>query len=236
MGAPFFFFKIKEKILINMNKKQKENVKFNWVAAKLVLVISIIFLFQLVFPQISEIFALTKSNVIIQPWTLVTYIFLHGSFLHLFSNMFALFLFGSILEKVVGYKNFLKVFFLSGIISGVFSIFFYNSVIGASGAIFGVMGMLGILRSKMVVWTLGVPMYMILAIIVYAALDLAGVFYPDNVAHIGHLAGLFYGVIIGLMRKEKYKLPEKLKKKIKKEYLLSEEEFREWEDKYMKKR
>jgi hypothetical protein len=215
--------------------KKNIETKFNWVAAKIVLVISIVFLFQLIFPQISENFALTQSNVISQPWILITYIFLHGSFSHLFSNMFALFLFGSILEKVVGYKNFLKIFFTSGIISGIFSIFFYNSVIGASGAIFGVMGTLGILRSKMVVWTLGVPMYMIVAIIIYAVLDLAGVFYPDNIAHIGHLSALVYGIIIGFIWKEKYKLPEKPKNKIKKEHILSDEEFRKWEDKYMKK-
>ena len=207
--------------------------KFNWIAAKLVLVISLVFLLQKIFPQIFEIFILKRSEVLFEPWTLVTYIFLHGSFLHLFSNMFALFIFGSILEKVVGYKNFLKVFFFTGILSGAFSLFFYNSVIGASGAIFGVMGTLALLRPKMVIWALGVPMYMIVAIIVYAALDLAGVFYPDNIAHIGHLLALVLGILIGLLWKKKYGVVEKKKKE---EFKLNEEEFRKWEDKYMKRK
>jgi len=147
--------------------------------------------------------------------------------------MFALFVFGSILEKVVGYKNFLKVFFFIGIISGAFSMFFYSSIIGASGAIFGVMGTLVLLRPKMVVWAFGVPMYIIVVIIVYAVLDLAGVFYPDNIAHIGHLSALFLGILIGLLWKKKYGVVEKKKKK---EFVLNEEEFRKWEDKYMERK
>jgi hypothetical protein len=145
--------------------------------------------------------------------------------------MLALFIFGSMLEKVVGYKNFLKVFFFTGIFSGIISIFFYSSVIGASGAIFGVMGMLALLRPKTVVWTLGVPMYIIVAIIIYASLDLAGVFYPDDIAHLGHLSALILGLLIGLAWRKKYKVIEKKKK----EFVLSEEEFRKWEDKYMRK-
>lgn len=218
-----------------MYKNKQDGVidrKFNWIAAKLVLIISLVFLLQTIFPQTFEIFILKRSEIISRLWAFVTYIFLHGSYLHLSSNMFSLFIFGSILEKVVGYKNFLKVFFFTGILSGVFSTFFYNTVIGASGAIFGVMGTLAILRSKMVVWALGVPMYIIVAIIVYASLDLAGVFYPDNIAHVGHLSGLFFGIIIGLIWKKKYQV---IKKKKEKEFVLSEEEFRKWEDKYMKK-
>jgi membrane associated rhomboid family serine protease len=147
--------------------------------------------------------------------------------------MFALFIFGSILEKVIGYKNFLKVFFFAGILSGIVSIFFYDSVIGASGAIFGIMGTLALLRPKMIVWGLGIPMYMMVVIIVYAALDFAGVFYPDNIAHIGHLSALASGIIIGFMWKKKYGVVEKKKKE---KPLLSEEEFRRWEDKYMKRK
>jgi hypothetical protein len=217
-----------------MNKNKRvatTDRKFHWMAAKLVLVISFIFLIQLIFPQFFEIFILRKSEVIFQPWTLVTYIFLHGSYLHLYSNMFALFIFSSILEKVIGYKNFLKVFFFTGIVSGLISIFFYDSVIGASGAIFGIIGTLALLRPKMVVWGLGIPMYMMVVIIVYAVLDLAGVFYPDDIAHIGHLSALALGIIIGIMWKKKYGIVEKKKKP-----LLSEEEFRRWEDKYMKRK
>ena len=201
-------------------------------ALLLALAISIIFLLQSLFPQISQTFSLKSSALFSNPWTLVTYIFLHGSFSHLYSNMFALAIFGSILEKIVGYKNFLKVFFLTGIFSGALSTFFYTSVIGASGSVFGIMGALALLRPKMVVWALGVPMYMIIAVMAYAVLDLAGIFYPSNIAHIGHLSASAMGILMGIIWKRKYGLMEGKKED---KLVLSEEEFRRWEGRYMKK-
>ncbi len=206
--------------------------KFNWLAIKFVAIISLVFLFQAISPQSFEKFTLKSSDVILHPWTLVTYIFLHGSFSHLFSNMFALAIFGSMLEKVIGYKNFLKIFFSTGIFSGILSTFFYNSVIGASGAVFGIMGVLAMLRPKIVVWAMGVPMYMIAAIAVYATLDIVGIFYPSNIANIGHLSALSAGILIGLVWRGKYKVVERRREKS----VLSEEELRRWEEKYMKRK
>ncbi len=209
----------------------KQGDRFHWTALKFVVLISLVFLFQLFFPQNLEGFVLNASELIHKPWTLLTYIFLHGSFSHLYSNMLALALFGSILEKIVGYKNFLKVFFSTGVFSGVFSSFFYTSVIGASGAVFGVMGTLAMLRPKMVVWALGVPMYMVIAIAVYGVLDLAGMFYPSNIAHVGHLSALVLGILIGLLWRKRYYIVEVKKEKIS---VLSEDGLRRWEEKYMR--
>ena len=209
----------------------KQGDRFHWTALKFVVLISLVFLFQLFFPQNLEGFVLNASELIHKPWTLLTYIFLHGSFSHLYSNMLALALFGSILEKIVGYKNFLKVFFSTGVFSGVFSSFFYTSVIGASGAVFGVMGTLAMLRPKMVVWALGVPMYMVIAIAVYGVLDLAGMFYPSNIAHVGHLSALVLGILIGLLWRKRYYIVEVKKEKIS---VLSEDWLRRWEEKYMR--
>jgi membrane associated rhomboid family serine protease len=64
----------------------------------------------------TDALALETASVASRPWTMLTYIFLHGSFAHLFYNMFALALFGSILERVIGGKRFLFVFFVSGIL------------------------------------------------------------------------------------------------------------------------
>jgi hypothetical protein len=207
------------------------DAKFNWLALKLAISISIIFLLQLIFPQPFEIFVLNSPEVLSRPWSLITYIFLHGSFTHLFSNMFSLVLFGSIFERVVGYKNFLKVFFLAGIFSGIISIFFYNSVIGASGAVFGIMGVLALLRPKMVVWAFSVPMYMIVVIIFYATLDFLGIFYPSDIAHMGHLSALILGILIGLFWRKKYKITDKKEERV----VLDDKEFKKWEEKYMKK-
>lgn len=212
-------------------KEKLTDERFRLVALSLALIISFVFTLQFIFPQMLK-FALESSSVVSRPWTLVTYIFLHGSFSHLYSNMIALVIFGSILEKVVGYKNFLKIFFSAGIFSGIFGMIFYSSVIGASGAVYGIMGTLAMLRPKMVVWALGVPMHMIVAIVVYGVLDLAGTFYPSNIAHIGHLSALLIGVLIGLLLRKRYVVVEVNREK----FVLDENEFRRWEDEYMKKR
>jgi hypothetical protein len=210
----------------------KQEDRFQWTSLKLTLLISLVFLFQLFLPKTLEGFVLNSSEVIYKPWTLLTYIFLHGSFSHLYSNMFALALFGSILEKIVGYKNFLKIFFFTGIFSGIFSTIFYTSVIGASGAVYGIMGTLAMLRPKMVVWALGVPMYMIITIVVYGVLDLAGAFFPSNIAHVGHLSALAVGILIGLLLRKRYAVFEVKREK----FVLGDKEFRRWEDEYMKRR
>jgi len=211
----------------------KEPEKFQWYILKLSLFILAVFIFQNIFPNSLEPFALVSSKILSQPWSLATYIFLHGSPSHIFSNLFSLILFGFILEKMVGSKNFLLIFFSAGIIAGIAGLFFYYSVIGASGAIFGILGVLAVIRPKMVVLAFGIPIPMIAAVVLWALLDLAGTFYPSSVGNIGHLAGLAAGITIGLWLRPKYKLPEKKKEdKIK----LDKEYFKRWEEKYIKKK
>lgn len=180
-------------------------------------------------------FALVSQSIWARPWTLITHMFMHGGYLHLFYNMFALALFGSILEKYVGYKTFLILFFVGGIFSSIADIMFYNITLGASGAIFAVLGSLAALRPKLVVWAFGAPMYMIIAVILWTLIDLVGVFYPDNIAHFSHLFGLAFGVIYGLwlrtINKEHKKKPSK---KEKQKEIISDEELDRWEEKWMK--
>jgi membrane associated rhomboid family serine protease len=109
--------------------------------------------------------------------------------------MFALALFGSILERVIGGKRFLFVFFISGIFAGIGSILFYTSTIGASGAIYGVMGTLAVIRSRMVVYMGFVPMPMAIAVALWAIGDFIGLFSPaGTVAYASHLFGLAFGL------------------------------------------
>lgn len=209
----------------------KKREKFRWYVVTLVGLILAIFALQNIFPYYADLYALDSSKIFQRPWSLVTYVFLHADANHILSNLFALVIFGFILERIVGSKNFLLIFFVTGIFSGIVSTFFYPSVIGASGAIFGIMGALVVIRPKMVVLAFGVPLPMIVAVILYASLDLGGVFYPSSVANIGHLAGLAAGIVYGFMLRPNYKLPEKEKKD---EIKFDEEYFREWEEKYIK--
>jgi hypothetical protein len=204
---------------------------FEWYALKLTAVIVLVFALSLVFPDIVLEFRLVSSQVLEKPWTIITHIFLHGSFVHLFYNMFALALFGSILEKEIGSRRFLLIFFTGGVASSFADIIFYTSTIGASGAIFAVIGALAVIKPKQVVWALGVPMYMILAAGVWAVFDMIGAFYPDNVAHMSHLLGLAFGILIGFYLKAGRK-QAKLKEEEEGE-AVSEEELERWEEKYM---
>lgn len=98
-------------------------------------------------------FALTPSLILAGEnlWTPLTSMFLHGGFFHLFANLFSLFFIGNFLEKIIGKVRFIWVYLISGLIGGIFfvlaGVIFSNNLpgIGASGAIFGLLGVLAIL-------------------------------------------------------------------------------------------
>ena len=180
--------------------------------------------------QVLSSLALVSKGVWARPWSLVTHIFVHADLAHFAYNVFALALFGLILEKRIGHQNFLFVFFSTGLLAGFVSTLFYQSVIGASGAIMGLIGTLAVLRPRMVVWSLGVPMPIVVAAGVWVLLDLAGFSTADNVAHAAHIAGLVFGVVLGLFFWETY---GDRKGKGKREELISDEEHERWEKEYM---
>jgi len=206
-------------------------MKFKWYAIKLVIICVIVYILQVLISNLTDEFALVSSKALYKPWTIVTSIFLHAPDYppHLIYNMFALGLFGSILEKIVGGKNFLILFFASGIVASFGSILFYTASIGASGAIFGVMGALAALRPKMTIFIGYVPMPMALAIIFWTVINFVGLFSPDQIAYAVHLFGLGFGLVAGFYLRKWY--GEKRMKK--KRHKISEEEFRRWEDRWM---
>ena len=92
-------------------------------------------------------------------WQFFTYMFSHVSFWHLFSNMLGLFIFGVIVERNVGSKEFLLYYLLTGTAAGVASYFSYlysgsvfTVVLGASGALYAVMLMFAVLFPSAVVY------------------------------------------------------------------------------------
>jgi len=201
----------------------------NWVSLKLILAISAIFIVQMLYRPFTDMFLLISSDVVARPWILVTSVFLHSDFNHLFFNMFALVLFGSILEKTIGWRNFLRVFFITGVVSSLAAAMLYSAVLGASGAVFGVIGTLAVMRPKMGVWAFGVPMPMILAAFLWGIIDIAGLFAPSGTANLGHLGGLAAGIVMGIMWRKKY--PDSRRKK---ENILNEKELDEWEKEHMR--
>lgn len=107
------------------------------------LIIANIFMFILAPPMsaISRQLMLVPSEILARPWMPFTYMFLHGSLGHIFFNMLALFFFGPRLEMRLGGKHFLGLYFVSGLMGAALSFVLapQSAVIGASGAVFGVL-------------------------------------------------------------------------------------------------
>lgn len=193
-----------------------------------------VFLLQNMIGGLTEIFLLTPSAWT-QVWRFLTAIFLHAGVGHLFYNLFALALFGSILERLIGGKRFLIVFFVSGILANVFSVFFYPASLGASGAIFGVIGALIAVRPMLVVWAFGLPMPIFIAGILWAGGDLMGAIgyftgNPiDNTGNLAHLSGMFIGLVFGLVFRN-----WRLRREKSAHVQLNEDYMRNWEEGYLR--
>jgi membrane associated rhomboid family serine protease len=135
-------------------------------------------------------------------WQLATYIFLHGGFSHILFNLLALWMFGGELENFWGSRKFLGYFFFCGIGAGictvVFSPYQFIPVIGASGAIYGILLAFGWLfpnRPIYIYFLFPIPAkYMVIIyglIELYASMDGTG----GGIAHLTHLGGLLFGII-----------------------------------------
>jgi len=188
---------------------------------KLLLVNILMFILQNMFVWVTPFFALDPKVVLLYPWMFFTSMFLHANFEHIFYNMFALALFGFISERTVGSKKFLIVYIISGFVAAVSSLYFYpNSVsLGASGAVYGLIGMMTVLRPKMVVYW-GAPIPMIIFGGIYIIMDILGVFAPanpDNVAYMAHIVGFAVGMIFAVRWKDDVKEEHKIRKKTRRE-------------------
>ncbi len=152
-----------------------------------------------------EFFQLYPPILMVKPWTLITHIFLHGSFGHLFINMLVLFFFGRELERRVGNRMFLNIFFISGIVAAIgYTLTGSYPMIGASGAIYGVFACMAVLVPEMQVYVVIIPMRIKYALVLFAFLDFIELGSPDMIAHTAHLSGLFIGLIMGMRIKKAY--------------------------------
>ena len=144
---------------------------------------------------------------------LITHMFLHAGAMHLLFNMMFLYFIGTELERRIGAKQFITVFFTSGIVAGIgysiWSLFIigppYASAVGASGALFGVFAALAILAPhiKLYMFFIPVPIKITHALILFALFDLLFIGSGDTIARSAHLSGAVAGVFIGKYLKGK---------------------------------
>jgi membrane associated rhomboid family serine protease len=133
------------------------------------------------------------------PWQLLSYAFLHGDFMHLFFNMLGIWMFGSELERLWGQKRFIQML-LAGAIAAALVQLAINLVlgarapmVGASGALFGLLLCYGVLFPNRTIMPLfpPIPMKARTFVIVFGALELLlGVAGATGVAHFAHLGGM----------------------------------------------
>ena len=145
-----------------------------------------------------------------QFWRLFTSVFLHGGIVHLLFNMYALLYVGSILEKVIGKNKFIFAYLIAGIAASVSSIMMNENVVsvGASGAIFGMFGVLiPLLASKNFDFPDISIKNLLLNISVFVGYNIMIGFSKSGIDNAAHIGGLLTGIVIGyfycMIEKEK---------------------------------
>ncbi|WP_235492728.1 MULTISPECIES: rhomboid family intramembrane serine protease [unclassified Leifsonia] len=137
------------------------------------------------------------STVALEPWRMLTTVFVHstGFILHVALNMYTLWIFGQLLESLLGRGRFLALYLISGLAGSVAVIWLASpltAVVGASGAIFGLMGAFLVIQRR-----LGGNMTQLLVLV---GINLVIGFIPGtNIAWQAHVGGLVAGAIMGLI-------------------------------------
>lgn len=156
-----------------------------------------------------------------KPWQILTHIFMHGGFWHIFFNMYSLLMFGSILERSLGPKKFLIFYFVTGLGAVALHkgvewmqarVFIANGAVdayqrllvtptlGASGAIYGVLIGFAMLypQARLTLIFPPIPMTAKWLVIIFAAIELfSGINgIQDGVAHFAHLGGMLFGWLL----------------------------------------
>lgn len=163
----------------------------------------LVFILQMGLPWLTDSFALSRASLLSAPWTLITYMFLHANILHIFFNLLMLFFFGPLLERQIGSGRFLGLYIVSGILAGLVQVLLFPAgVLGASAAIFGVMGALAMMMPDLRIYLYFVPMKIIYAVLLFAALDILFMGSGDMIAHGAHLIGLVVGMAYGFVAKK----------------------------------
>jgi membrane associated rhomboid family serine protease len=157
---------------------------------------------------INYVFALYPLDHGFEIWQLLTYMFMHGGFMHLLFNMFALWMFGMELENTWGSRKFLTYYMLCGLGAGLSNLFIAplfgptGPTVGASGSIYGVLLAFGLMfpdRPIFVYFLL--PIRAKYFVLIYILLEIyAGVTgSPDGIAHFAHLGGAAVGFVFLLV-------------------------------------
>lgn len=189
------------KITSDINKKNEGDAKMNeevfkpkkpFVTYALIVINVLAFALSMINTNLLQLFAVNRFYIVNlgEYYRLITGIFLHANIFHLIFNMYALYIIGMQLESFLGKGKYLAVYLLSGLAGSMLSIFFSaNFSVGASGAVFGLMGALLYFGYHYRVYLDSVVKSQIIPLIVinlFIGFTISGI---DNWAHIGGLVG-----------------------------------------------
>jgi membrane associated rhomboid family serine protease len=167
------------------------------------------FIFQKILPDLAPwLYLHNVKTPYFRPFQLFTYMFCHGNFFHIFFNMLMLSFFGPILEEFWGQKKFVMFYTICGIGAGGFNIlmdmFFgvgsFSVMLGASGAVYGVMTAFGIIFPNMELRMFLLPIsfkakYMVMVLGAIAIWSGFRSNPADDTAHLAHLGGIVVAII-----------------------------------------
>ncbi len=162
--------------------------------------------------------ALKPSNILQMSflWTFITSMFMHGGFFHLFVNMLSLLFIASLVEKILWPKRYLWVYLATGLFAGLFFVLssliftdnFNTYAVGASGALFGLIGLLMLLTPDLPVYIMFIPIPIKIKYAAPGILVLLWIISAVGDVPIGntaHLGGLLLGLAYGMYLRKKYK-------------------------------
>jgi membrane associated rhomboid family serine protease len=145
-----------------------------------------------------------RLEILYKPWTLLTSLFAHFGFLHLFGNMLFLYFAGQTYERFLGGKRLLHLYILGGLTGNLTELLAHQifpalqggsySIVGASGAIMAIFMALAVAQPQLKVQLFGVfPLRIYMLAIFFFLKDLSSVGTADQIAHFAHIGGAFFG-------------------------------------------
>jgi len=175
-------------------------------AIKILIIINVgLFLLRFVAKSqidLAGIFGLSPNTVWPMIWQPITYMFIHGDLFHVLINMFVLWMFGSEMESIWGRTQFLRYYFLTGVGSGLVWLLFnagqsYSVLIGASGAIYGILIAYGMMFPNRTVYLyFMIPIKVKWFVVFLGAVAFLSSFNNNtNISHLTHLSGMVIGFV-----------------------------------------
>jgi membrane associated rhomboid family serine protease len=179
-------------------------------AIKHILIVNVIFFIGAMTPGVdtflSNLALYPLFSGMFMPFQLVTYMFLHANFGHIFFNLFALWMFGQAIEHAWGTRRFAMYYFATGIGAGILQLLVgvlglsYAPVVGASGAVYGILLAFGMMYPNNYIMLLipPIPIKAKYFVLIFGALELiSGVTNLNSgIAHFAHLGGMVFGYIL----------------------------------------